>query len=91
MRTWLRAIGGEMCGGPCGQQLPAGAPMLHFALPGITQRILRCVPCAGEKPPPDLPTAVTLPKSSEPVALKSLLPLDWRARQAHEREPGEEG
>jgi hypothetical protein len=58
----------------------------------MTRALLRCSEC--REAPADLPPLVE-PAPLEPIPLvrftREMLPLDWRARAAGERDPGEEG
>lgn len=60
MKTWTRAAVLTKCGGPCqggDGYIPPGGPMLLLRLTEISTTKIRCVQCAGEKPPADLPYA----------------------------------
>lgn len=91
MRTWSRATFDTECG-LCRQAIPRGAPVLRITAPSMTRALLRCSAC--REAPPDLPPLVErAPLPATPLVrfTPDMLPLDWKARQAGAREPGEEG
>jgi hypothetical protein len=96
MRRWTRATPAYVrtCGS-CGTVIPAGDPLQEWTLPGVRQSRIRCTACALGPVPPDLPAHVeTTADAAFERRLERLanrLPLDWRARQAGERDSGEEG
>lgn len=98
MRTWTRAIDVTLCGGPCGHRIQTGDPMLEIRLDILSKsrRLLRCVRCAGEPVPVDLPPLFSKTIQPTPTALVHIatganaLPLDWKSAGAG-REPGQEG
>lgn len=96
--TWIRARVTERCG-RCGEAIAVGAPLREFRLPQVAGRHgvkVRCAACAGEPVPADLPTAREFFREAvalaagmpRPVQPLGGLPLDWKARQAGDREPG---
>jgi hypothetical protein len=95
MRTWRRAVIGLRCGS-CGAAIAIGAPFVEFAIAGLARRKVRCPACAGDRVPADLPPLPTRPAPAwaplVPIPVGAhVLPLDWKARSAGEREPGQEG
>jgi hypothetical protein len=100
MRTWTRVIVATLCGG-CGRHLEKGDPVevREFAYHGgPTIHRVRCDRCAGPAPP-DLPEFVERSNTITPTPLLHVVPkrplgvglVDWRAKAAGERDPGEEG
>jgi hypothetical protein len=99
MKAWERARGERRCG-QCGQLIAIGQPLLLFGIAGHAWRKVRCVGCAEDPVPADLPP-LELPIRAVPMtpiqpmapigASLGLLPLDWKRRAAVERDPGEEG
>ena len=83
-RTWMRLRLALECGS-CRRLIGVGEPALEVRLDGVTWERLRCVTCAGEPPPADLPPLVPLPvvapvpKPRRPTP--GVLPLDVKARQ----------
>jgi hypothetical protein len=88
MMTWTREAFGRRCG-RCGASIAVGDPVLRMQIPGVRRDRFRCEGCEGPAPrvmplhfevmaPPTLHGATTM------------LPLDWRARQSGERDPGED-
>lgn len=57
MRSWARSPVEFTCG-CCGLRIASGSPMLRFVIPGLKHAKLRCVDCAGEPVPVDLPMKV---------------------------------
>jgi hypothetical protein len=97
MRTWTRvAMRSTLCG-RCGRDLVQGDPVLCIAIGG-GRALRRCEQCEGPAPP-DLPAFIERTHAIPPLPLRRLVPavprgprlVDWRARAAGEREPGEEG
>jgi len=90
MRTWARAFMDLRCGS-CGDWVYQGHAVLWFF--GPFPRRARCAKCAGEPVPADLPPLVPALKIA-PTALirftNNSLPLDWKQKQAGDREPGED-
>jgi len=78
--------------GLCRRSIPRGAALLRITVPGMTRVFLRCGDCI--EAPPDLPPLVE-PAPLQPTPLvrftPHMLPLDFKARAAGDREPGEEG
>ena len=104
MTTWIRATVSTQCGA-CNAIIAIGQPAQYVRLPGIQRVRYRCEACAGPAPP-DLPAvtdppavtllAATTTAQSRAVfesaqAIAGRLPIDFRARAAGDREPGEEG
>jgi hypothetical protein len=103
MRTWTRVTVPTLCGG-CNRELHRGDPLLVIEfvfLGGKPVRCWRCDRCEGPAPP-DLPVLVEREHRITPTPLTRMLhvvpkrPLgvglvDWRAKAAGERDPGEEG
>lgn len=91
MKTWTRAAGEMICGGDCDVRIQSGEPVLLLTLPGVTSVKRRCVRCAGEAPPVNLPLPELRPEP-EPLPFTRFsvgtLPLDWKHAQAGERDPG---
>lgn len=93
MRSWTRAGQDCLCG-HCRVALVRGTPIQVVTMAGLTRRLVRCLWCADGLPPPDLPA---LMEQANPAPLPfvrftaDMLPLDFRAAAAGEREPGEEG
>ena len=96
--TWERAFDVTRCGGPCGQAIPKGAPVLQIVAGAMTRRLLRCSACAslaGYPEPSELPELVSPPprQTSAPSTMVRIsagikaLPFDWKSRSAG-REPG---
>jgi len=90
MSEWRRQRFPARCG-YCGTPIDLGAPVLVLTLGRLEKR--RCVACAGEAPP-ELPAIVLERPPAPPLTMvrftPSMLPLDWKSRQAAEREPGED-
>lgn len=94
MRTWTRSSWVGLICGACGHTMPEGAP--RQVVDGAGRRKLRCVLCADEAVPADIPDdpprAPALPiGAGVPVRHLAGLPLDWSRRRVGDREPGEEG
>lgn len=95
MRTWVRTPLDRRCGGPCQDTIPKGSPMLLIRPATLGRDLVRCVRCAGDTPPADLPPLVerSIP-TFEPQPLVRAgtvkLPFDFKLAQVA-REPGEEG
>jgi hypothetical protein len=89
MVTWMRARTRGRCG-YCGAPFVEGAAILRIEIgPRVVK--VRCDVCAGPAPP-DLPLDPAPPAPPPPLrGFTHMLPLDFRRRQAGEREPGEEG
>lgn len=94
MRTWVRALLDQVCGGPCRTRILTGQPMLVIEHPHVKRKLVRCAACADE-PVPELPEA--LPTSARKLTPPpdftriGLLPLEFTRRLVLAREPGEEG
>jgi hypothetical protein len=71
--------------------------MQVWTLPGVRRQLIRCEACAGPAPadlPPLAARVITEPAWRPLVPIPTgvgVLPLDWKARGAGERDPGEEG
>jgi len=55
--SWERAALDQKCG-RCGQRIYRGQPMLQIAIPALSRPLRRCLQCAGEPVPADLPPLV---------------------------------
>jgi len=93
VRTWRRAFITERCG-RCGKPIETGAPVQEIQpLAGLRRPKLRCVACADEAEPVDLPALVARQIPMTPMAHirtgLDTLPLDFKQRQMG-REPGED-
>lgn len=97
MSTWTRAKFTRACGN-CGDAIKVGEPLLELRLVFTTK--VRCQLCDGpappdlpiDTPPVDAPVVKTSSSGMHPIqSIARMLPLDWKARSAGEREPGEEG
>lgn len=99
MRTWTRNPNTEaICGGPCTQTMRRGDPMLEIRIPSQDGRkdvvLRRCAACAGEPLPVDLPPLAERRPIVPMGHIRTgghVLPFDYKAAQAGEREVGEEG
>lgn len=84
MRTWTRKRIEQVCG-VCGRAIYIGQPLLEFAIAGLTRKPVRCLDCAGEPVPADLPPLEVRPAAR--VELRpALVPLatvaaDFKQRQ----------
>ena len=95
MKTWARAKLERRCGF-CGNSIAVGEPFLERWIAGHGWKKVRCIKCAGELAPDDLP--LLMPRLIAAVPMTPIAPmrpvrglaLDWKQRQA-EREPGEDG
>lgn len=75
------------CGGPCAKVIPAGKPVMVVDVPTLSRKRLRCVKCAGETPPVDLPPlpAPTAPETFPFVRFgPGMLPLDFKQKASGE-------
>lgn len=96
MKTWTRAAVLTKCGGTCrggDGYIKAGEPMLELRLVEMNVRKIRCVDCAGEQPPSDLPALLERSAiAPSPLVRDGVvkLPFDARLAQTGEREPGED-
>jgi hypothetical protein len=91
MGTWTRAAQAMRCGGPCAGHFPiaVGDPVMVFKVRAVSTRFVRCVVCAGEPVPADLP-AYEPPVPKPPTPPVQPREVDVKARAAGEREPGED-
>lgn len=93
MRTWTRAPYERICAGPCRGPIYQGQPMLVLTSPAWTGGKIRCMHCAGEPVPRDLPPLERKTKPLEPTPLVRAgtvkLPFDFKVAAAG-REPGED-
>lgn len=99
MRAWDRARYADYCG-HCGRAIAMGEPR-YVITPNRSRAFIRCVACAGEAVPEDLPALVeALPVPIAPIAPipkpftldrrpLSSLASDWKTR-ASGRDPGED-
>lgn len=65
MREWARSRSGFTCGA-CTAIFPSGSPCLRITLPGLKGALHvrdRCVSCAGEPAPADLPDQAQPPRA----------------------------
>jgi hypothetical protein len=65
--------------------------MLEIVNPAVTRIFVRCRACAGEPVPEDLPPLierVPMPPLAMARFSAAMLPLDYKAAQLGEREPG---
>jgi hypothetical protein len=95
MRRWTRATSAYVrtCGS-CGTVIPAGDPLQEWTLPGVRRTRIRCRACAVGPVPPDLPPLCPEPAWAPLVPIPvgaHVLPFDYKARAAGDRDPGEEG
>jgi hypothetical protein len=97
MKTWGLAPIDGLCG-RCGHRIRRDEPRLMLTIDVLKKIRLRCVACAGEPVPTDLPPLVVPPAIIVPTykrkhaplfASVGALALDWKAKQAG-REPGED-
>lgn len=91
MRTWTQSALGFVCGS-CAAIYAPETPVCLILLPGLKHPKLRCVECAGESAPVDVPLRSQRP--AEPAGMASIrsltgLSFDWKAR-ASKREPGDD-
>lgn len=86
MRTWRRFDGEKLCG-RCAQPIYRGQPFLEIQLPSVHERLTRCIDCAEESVPADLPP-LTTPEPPKPMmhvpSGPNTLPLDFKPRQTGE-------
>jgi hypothetical protein len=95
--AWERVRVPTLCG-RCGRALAIGDPICVFVVGPHHVRKVRCDRCEGPAPP-ELPPHLVTRREIEPRPLVRLKPVllpfrplaDFRARQAGEREPGEDG
>jgi hypothetical protein len=96
MKEWRRArLGTSWKCGSCGTRLITGAALQVWTLPGVRRQLIYCEACVGPAPADLAPLVVSVPEPAwRPlVPIRSgvgLLPLDWKARSAGDREPGED-
>jgi hypothetical protein len=57
-RMWRRAPVNHCCGF-CAKAIHQGDPAIFIKIPPVVREKVRCVECAGEKPPDDLPPLLT--------------------------------
>lgn len=66
--------------------------MQLIRLGGVKKLRQRCERCADGEAPPDLPSVEAMKPTFTPMvpmrAVADSLPLDWKAAQSGEREPG---
>src|SRR5262245_53172520 len=74
VREWTRAIFQCNCGG-CGNPIYVGQPMLRFRVESISRPLARCLQCADEPVPKDLPTLEQLQPAPIRPTGQSRLPL----------------
>jgi len=101
VREWARASVDTVCGGPHATftLIRKGDPVLVLKGPGYGReaagfRKVRCVKCAGPAPadlPPLEEHTVTIRPMLHLRSGAGALPFDYKAAQAGEREPGEDG
>jgi hypothetical protein len=95
MKQWRVAGPTRICGN-CGAAIAAGTPMLAYHLVQVRRELVRCVTCAGEPVPADLPStatppAVPLAPRPEPTAPKRMARVSSLRRDAKQRQVGGEG
>lgn len=91
MRSWRRLRAGELRCGHCRARIRAGDAYFERRGPGWEQ--IRCVTCAGEPVPADLPesenvnvvTHDPLPKRAPLFTGVAELAADWKTRQGGDR------
>jgi hypothetical protein len=79
MKEWVRLRVDRRCG-LCDHVQRAGVLMLAYQSATAKhgqRRLLRCIACAGEAPPQDLPAMVSSPRPPLDVTRIGLLALDW--------------
>jgi hypothetical protein len=87
MKTWARVRWPMRCG-KCGDVIAVGAAVQLQQIAGLQRQLRRCVGCAGEAIPEDLPpmTAVKDPSRTTKARFRSLAQVgagfDWKHRQA---------
>jgi len=86
MKIWRRARRAQWCGGVCGHLIAKGDVLLELHIDGLERTLRRCVACAGEEPPAEVPDVPPdLPKLG-PLTMHrfsaDMLPLDVTAAQA---------
>lgn len=101
-RMWRRAPVNCLCG-YCSppRAIRQGDPAIYIKIPPVKREMVRCVECAGEQPPDDLPELLTAGRGIETSGFTQLVKAaPYRTRgglkqMAKEwlpyREPGEEG
>jgi len=89
VKFWDRASRLQLCG-RCGRHIEKGDPLLVITIGSTVQKV-RCATCDGPAPP-DLPPFISTKAefARAPIALRGLLPLDWKALGAGDRQPGED-
>lgn len=79
--------------GCCREEIPVGAAVCVYEIGRVVR--VRCEACEGTPAPPGLPALPVIDTTPRPLPLvrfqAEMLPLDWKERAAHEREPGEDG
>ena len=84
MRTWARARRRVTCGG-CGEPIYPQQPVQEIRVAAVRRTLLRCLQCAGEPVPADLPVApLVQPRKSLGVQSMRTMVLDWKQRQSGE-------
>jgi len=61
VKEWRRELFGSGCGS-CARVILRGQPVLVITLPGCSVKKLRCIDCAGEPFPKDLPELPIQPR-----------------------------
>lgn len=85
MTRWTRAGRGVRCGA-CDAPIASGEPVARFEIAGLRRVLLRCVACAGEAVPCDLPApVVTIGPTPTPIARMTRVQairtgIDWKQR-----------
>lgn len=91
--SWTRSPIDWWCG-HCDALRLKGEPRFEIRLKDVERPLYRCERCAWEPVPKDLPDRAA-PAERGPLPMvrfgADMLPLDFKAAAAGEREPGEEG